>query len=84
MIYLPDFHFPGTSTTVSVSSGRFTIDRGEIDAVRLQRLRWWHGEGVQDIKIEGMKRKPGEFSNPNGNEDVSYLEQCQRGGCSVM
>lgn len=83
-IYLPEFHFPETSTVVTVSGGKWAIDSEEINSAKLQRLRWWHGEGNQDIKIQGLKRKPGEFANPAGAEDVSYLEQCQRGGCSVM
>ncbi|BDD62413.1 hypothetical protein MPDQ_001011 [Monascus purpureus] len=83
-IYLPDFHFPDSSTVVAVSDGKWTLDREEVNSVKLLRLKWWHGKGNQDIKIQGLKRKPGEFANPRGSEDVSYLEQCQRGGCSVM
>jgi len=82
-IYLPDFHFPEANLVVTVSGGKWDIDYQDIQGVKLQRLRWWHGEGEQDIKIEGLKRKPGEIANPAG-EDVSYLEQCQKGECVMM
>jgi hypothetical protein len=81
-IYLPEFHFPETNLAVTVSGGKWDIDVEEIQSVKLQRLRWWHAEGEQDIKIEGIKRKPGEFANPG--EDVTYLEQCQKGDCVIM
>jgi hypothetical protein len=82
-IYLPDFHFPESNLVVTVSGGKWDIDNQDIQGVKLQHLRWWHGEGEQDIKIEGLKRKPGEIANPAG-EDVSYLEQCQKGQCLMM
>lgn len=82
-IYLPEFHFPGSNIVVAVSGGKWDIDVQDIQGVKLQRLRWWHAEGQQDIKIEGLKRKPGEFANPGG-QDVSYLEQCQKGQCVIM
>ncbi|KAJ5115017.1 hypothetical protein NUU61_000776 [Penicillium alfredii] len=82
-IYLPDFHFPEANTVVTVSGGKWEINSQDIQTVKLQCLRWWHAEGEQEIKIEGIKRKPGEFSNPS-SEDVTYLEQCQRGQCAIM
>ncbi|KKK27195.1 glycosyl hydrolase [Aspergillus rambellii] len=82
-IYLPDFHFPETHTEVVVSSGEWSIDFVEISSVKLQRLQWWHSGGNQNIKIQGVKRKPGDPIGVSG-EDLSYLEQCQSGGCSVM
>ncbi|KAE8308781.1 glycoside hydrolase superfamily [Aspergillus transmontanensis] len=82
-IYLPDFHFPDIQSVVSVSSGEWTIDHAEIDSVKIQRLRWWHPEGKQDIKIQGVKRKPGDLTKVSG-EDLTYLEQCQRGACTIM
>ena len=82
-IYLPDFHFPEIQSVVSVSSGEWTIDHAEIDSVNIQRLRWWHPEGKQDIKVQGVKRKPGDLAKVSG-EDITYLEQCQRGACTVM
>jgi hypothetical protein len=82
-IYLPDFHFPETNTDVSVSSGEWSIDYVEFQSARLQRLQWWHSEGDQDIKIQGVKRKGGALAAPSA-EDLSYLEQCRKGGCVVM
>lgn len=82
-IYLPEFHFPDTQTVVSVSSGEWRIDYTEINSIKVQRLRWWHMEGEQDIKIQGVKRKPGDLSSVSA-DDLSYLEQCQKGGCTVI
>ncbi|KAL5612006.1 hypothetical protein BROUX41_000431 [Berkeleyomyces rouxiae] len=43
--------------------------------VMLQKLRWWHSDGEQTIKITGLVRK---FSRPEGTaEEAGYLEQCQ-------
>lgn len=81
-IYLPEFHFPQTNLTVTSSGGKWDINNQDIQGVTVQHLRWWHGEGVQDIKIEGLKRKPGEIANPAG--DASYVEQCQQGQCVTM
>lgn len=79
-IYLPEFHFPEDQTAISVSGGKWEIEIE--DTTQVQRLLWWHAEGEQDIKIEGAKRKVGEYSN--SAEDMSYLEQCQRGQCVMM
>lgn len=81
-IYLPEFHFPDGQSEVSVSSGEWTIDFVEAGTARVQQLRWWHAGGQQDIKVEGVKRKPGQSTSVS--EDVSYLEQCQQRGCTVM
>ncbi|PYI19682.1 glycosyl hydrolase [Aspergillus violaceofuscus CBS 115571] len=82
-IYLPEFHFPGGHAVVSVSSGEWTIDSDEVNSVKVQRLRWWHPAGAHDIKIQGVKRKPGE-SATSSSDELSYLEQCQSSGCSMM
>lgn len=81
-IYLPEFHFPAANTIVTVSGGKWSIDSQEIESVVIQRLRWWHGEGEQDIKIQGVKRKAGEALS-NADEE-GYLEQCQKNTCTVM
>lgn len=82
-IYLPEFHFPKDQSEVSVSSGKWEIDDEEFNSVKVQCLRWWHEAGKQNIKIEGVKRKLSEASIVPG-DDVSYLEQCQKGGCVIM
>ncbi|PYH41959.1 sterylglucosidase 1 [Aspergillus saccharolyticus JOP 1030-1] len=83
-IYLPEFHFPGGHTVVSVSSGEWSIDSSEINSIKVQRLRWWHSAGNHDIKIQGVKRKPGETARSSSSDELSYLEQCQSSGCTVM
>ncbi|PKY06096.1 putative glycosyl hydrolase [Aspergillus campestris IBT 28561] len=81
-IYLPDFHFPDSNTVVSVSSGEWSIDAVEINSIKAQYLRWRHPDGNQDIKIQGVKRKLTDLSP--SSEDMTYLEQCQSAGCTVM
>lgn len=82
-IFLPEFHFPDAKTVVAVSGGKWELDYQEIQGTKTQRLRWWHAEGEQNIKIEGVKRQAGTFADPSG-DDVTYLEQCQRGECLMM
>lgn len=82
-IFLPEFHFPQEKTVIAVSGGKWELDQKDIQGIKLQRLRWWHAEGEQDIKVEGVKRQPGTFANPS-EDDVTYLEQCQRGQCLMM
>jgi hypothetical protein len=80
-IYLPEFHFPAAEISVTVSGGKWTIESREESSYSFQVLKWWHGEGDQDITIQGIKRKAsGLIVSP---EDVSYLDQCQK-TCSVM
>lgn len=79
-VFLPDFHFPAKETVVTVSGGKWEIDFVEIQTVKLQRLRWWHAAGEQDIKIEGVKRKPGDSTTG----EATYFEQCQAGQCLMM
>ena len=82
-IYLPEVHFPKRNTVITASGGRWEIGYQEIQTVKFQLLRWWHGEGEQNVKIEGLKRQDGLFLRPS-EEDISYLEQCQRGQCVLM
>lgn len=88
VVYLPEFHFPKDQCDVVVSSGKWEISTDEEDCTPLQRLKWWHPEGEQSIRISGLIRK---HNLPQGtDEDAGYLEQCQRGygfnfgSCSVM
>lgn len=82
-IYLPEFHFPESGTVIAVSGGKWKIDYQDIKTIKLPLLRWWHAEGEQSIKIEGIKRKAGELASAS-SDDVTYLEQCQRGDCLIM
>lgn len=81
-IYLPECHFPKSQVTVYVTDGRWSIDTDQERSSTVQRLRWWHGQGQQDIKVQGVKNKA--FELLGIAEDESYLEQCQKSSCSVM
>lgn len=87
-IFLPDFHFPVSETIVSVSGGKWVIQTDEERSSTVQRLRWWHGEGDQEIKVQGVKRKASEALNrstmASSGIEESYLEQCQKGTCVLM
>ncbi|KAJ5170115.1 Glycoside hydrolase superfamily [Penicillium coprophilum] len=61
-IYLPGFHFPIGETSVMASGGKWEIYILEFHTVKLQYLRWWHGEGKADIKIRRKKRTGGEYA----------------------
>ncbi|KAH0543322.1 endo-1,4-beta-glucanase [Glutinoglossum americanum] len=81
-IFLPDFHFPRGETAVDVSGGKWTISSGDVGGgVDMQKLRWWHGEGEQDIKITGVKRRA---AMAVGGEEDGYLDQCQQSTCALM
>ncbi|QSS62066.1 glycosyl hydrolase [Histoplasma capsulatum] len=81
-IYLPEWHYPKMNTEVAVSGGKWAIDVQEVGSGTIQILKWWHAEGDQNIKIQGLKRKAATV--PDTSEDEGYLEQCQRNSCSVM
>lgn len=55
-ISLPDFHFPKDKCLVDVTSGKWTISSDDTDGVLTQRLRWWHLDGEQTIKITGVRK----------------------------
>jgi hypothetical protein len=94
-IFLPEFHFPASSTAVTVSSGRWAIsvddDNDDDDGVEgtdhgaVQRLRWWHANGEQKISVKGVVRRQG-MSLGRHEEEVGYYEACRQGGwaCGVM
>ncbi|KAH6891070.1 glycoside hydrolase superfamily [Thelonectria olida] len=88
VVFLPEYHFPKDQCDVAVSSGKWEISTDDDEGTTLQRLKWWHFEGDQSIKISGVVRK---HNAPEGSaEDAGYLEQCQQGygfnfgSCSVM
>jgi Glycoside hydrolase family 5 C-terminal domain len=82
-IFLPDFHFPRSETGVEVSGGKWTISSEDWKGVDVQVLRWWHGEGEQDIRVIGVKRKA-TYTTVGGEDDEGYLDQCQQSTCSMM
>ena len=81
-IYLPEYHFEPSETTVDVSSGKWTLDIDRFDGHVMQKLRWWHGVGEQSITVKGVKRRPG--MEMGSDEDIGYLEQYRRSLCAIM
>ncbi|KAK4176476.1 glycoside hydrolase superfamily [Triangularia setosa] len=84
IILLPDYHFPKDECIVEVSSGKWEISSDEEESIMLQRLRWWHGEGEQVLKITGVVKK-----HNIGEGDGGYYDQLSNafdfvGSCSVM
>jgi hypothetical protein len=61
-IYLPEYHFPMGDTSVSVSGGEWEISVQDFHTVKLQYLRWWHGDGALEIKIKKTKRVSREYA----------------------
>lgn len=88
IVFLPDFHFPKDQFEVTVSAGKWEVSWDDEEGPLLQRLRWWHPEGEQNLTIKGVIRK---HNAPEGSaEEAGYLEQCQQGygfnfgNCSIM
>lgn len=88
VIFLPEFHFPKEDIDILVSSGKWELsieeDEEAPDAPPLQRLRWWHSNGEQLIKIKGKVRPRKTLEGTP--EEAGYLDQCrsQYGACSLM
>ena len=87
-IFLPHLHFSSSQTVVSISSGKWVIRADEELSSTVQRLRWWHGEGYQEIKIQAVKHNANEVSRrtttASDMEEEPYLERCQNGPCSIV
>lgn len=81
-ISLPEFHFPKDKCEVEVTSGKWTIRVDDAGDGLIQRLKWWHLEGDQTIKVTGLRRR--QTTMLGVDDDESYLEQCQESKCSVM
>jgi hypothetical protein len=84
VVFLPEYHFPKDGCSVEVSSGKWEISGDEEEAVLIQRLRWWHGEGEQTLRVSGVVKK---HNAGEGAEDAGYYEQCNQGtwsNCSLM
>ncbi|KAK2744008.1 hypothetical protein FQN57_004461 [Myotisia sp. PD_48] len=83
VIYLPEFHFPKTSTDVTASGGIWEITTEPLEFGRVQRLSWWHAEGDQRITIRGVKRKGG-ADNMDAADQDGYLDQCRQSPCTIL
>jgi hypothetical protein len=81
-IFLPEFHFPRDRTEVTVSGGKWTISLDGVDNAMVQKLKWWHGEGSQNMTVKGVARRPGESSA--NDDEAGYYEQCQPNKCTAM
>ncbi len=83
-IFLPEFHFPRDNTSVEVSSGKWTISVDDMDGGLIQRLKWFHGAGKQNMTVKGVQRRQGMALGKD--EEEGYMEQCRQktGSCSVM
>ncbi|KAL9035626.1 MAG: hypothetical protein Q9214_006493 [Letrouitia sp. 1 TL-2023] len=83
-IYLPEFHFPRARVSVEVSGGKWTLGVDDADGGLIQRLRWWHGEGRQQVTVQGVKRRQGMVLGKEEEEGGGYLDQCQQTRCTIM
>ncbi|EHK97773.1 putative Uncharacterized glycosyl hydrolase [Glarea lozoyensis 74030] len=81
-IFLPEFHFPKDVCDVEVSGGKWTINTDDEDGGMIQRLRWWHAEGEQSIKVTGVQRR--QNMSLGKEEEEGYLDQCQQSKCGLM
>lgn len=83
-VFLPEYHFPRDQCTVAVSSGKWEISFDEEEGVLLQKLRWWHAEGEQSLRVTGMVRR---YNLVEGAaEEGGYYEQLNQlaNNCVVM
>lgn len=87
-VFLPEFHFPQSGSSVDASGGKWKISIDETDGIEgasHQVLRWWHGEGEQKLTVKGVKRPRGKARAEEAADD-GYLEQYMQMGknCVVM
>ena len=80
-VFLPEFHFPRDNVDVEVSSGKWTISVDDADGGLIQRLRWIHGAGKQNLKVKGVQRRQGMALGKE--EEEGYLEQCRQSNCAI-
>jgi hypothetical protein len=81
-VFLPDFHFPSDRVAVEVTGGKWTVTSEDVQGGVVQKLRWWHAEGEQRVKISGQVRRMGAMVGRE--EEEGYLEQCQQTRCALM
>lgn len=82
-VFLPEFHFPRDSTAIEVSSGKWTVSVDDMDGGMIQRLRWVHGAGKQNMTIKGVQRRQG-MALGKEEEEEGYLEQCRQSNCTIQ
>ncbi|KAK8117339.1 glycosyl hydrolase [Apiospora kogelbergensis] len=88
-VFLPEYHFPKEQCTVEVSGGKWEISTDDDERAWVQKIRWWHGDGKQTMRVKGLVRPHNSFAAGSA-EEAGYLEQCQQSygigveKCSVM
>lgn len=82
-VFLPDFHFPRDELDVEVTGGKWEIRVDDTDHGPVQRLKWWHAEGEQTMKVKGTTRRAA-GAMVGREEEWGYLDQCRQAQCSVM
>ena len=88
-VFLPEYHFPKEQCTVEVSGGKWEISTDDDERAWVQKIRWWHGDGKQTMRVKGLVR-PHNSLAAGSAEEAGYLEQCQQSygigveKCSVM
>lgn len=81
-VFLPEYHFPLESMEVTISSGRWTMDREEKGGVAIPLLKWWPGTGgEQTLRVKGIIKKG---QGASISEDAGLLERCRESICSLM
>lgn len=87
-VLLPGFHFPSDECVVEVSGGKWSIGHYDEDGGLTQKLKWWHNEGDQWLKVVGVRNSIQGTGPSGGEEEMGYLYQCQQAiygsKCSVM
>ncbi|OBT89991.1 hypothetical protein VE02_01613 [Pseudogymnoascus sp. 03VT05] len=87
-VLLPEFHFPSDKCVVEVSGGKWSIGHFDEDGGMTQKLKWWHNEGEQWLKVVGVRNIIQGAGPSGGEEEMGYLSQCQQAvygtKCSVM
>jgi glycosyl hydrolase family 5 len=84
VVFLPEYHFPKDTCVVEVTSGKWEISSNDDEVVLLQRLKWWHAEGEQSLKVTGLVRKHNFVEGVT--EEGGYYEQVNNwiNNCTVM
>ncbi|ORY58779.1 putative glycosyl hydrolase [Pseudomassariella vexata] len=87
-VFLPEYHFPKEQCTVEVSGGKWELSTDDDERAWIQKIRWWHGDGKQTLKVTGQVRPHNTLAG--SADEAGYLEQCQSGygldvgKCAVM
>lgn len=84
VVFLPEYHFPKDTCMVESSSGKWEISSDDEEGVLVQKLRWWHGAGEQNLKVTGLARKHNVVEGVNDEPGYYELMNSRLNDCSVM